>query len=225
MTRDSRVHKSPGVGSIQDGPLVGLLVTSFPEPTGPSWLEVGESPTIGDPISLSLETHALVLSKTPHEASVAQDIVEESSAPLEKVGMAQHQAPMMMAASSTTQIVTIGCLAKVAVMERGPFLDGFHVGASLVTLNRAVSAPFHNTRTDLVSTPPAEHLGCHAETSAEDVSLISSGLHAVDSLFTLGKVVTEGDRVLKGLVLSNYVLTPLRVGIEDFGVPDGDEGG
>ena len=71
MTRDSRFHKSLGVGSIQDGPLVGLLVTSFPEPTGPSWLEVGESPTIGDPISLSLETHALVLSKTPHEASVA----------------------------------------------------------------------------------------------------------------------------------------------------------
>ena len=71
VTRDSRVHKLPRVGSVQDGPLVGLPVTSFPEPTGPSWLEVGESPTIGDPISLSLETHALVLSKTPHEALVA----------------------------------------------------------------------------------------------------------------------------------------------------------
>ena len=139
--------------------------------------------------------------------------------------MAQHQAPMMTAASSATQIVTIGCLAKVAVMERGPFPDGFHVGASLVTLNRAVSAPFHITRTYLVSAPPTEHLGCHAEMSAEDVSLISSGLCVVDSSFTLGKVVTEGDRVLKGLVLSNYVLTPPRVGIEDFGVLDGDEGG
>ena len=71
VTRDSRVHKLPRVGSIQDGPLVGLSVTSFPELTGPRWLEVGESLTIGDLISLSLETHALVLSKTPHEALVA----------------------------------------------------------------------------------------------------------------------------------------------------------
>ena len=121
--------------------------------------------------------------------------------------------------------MTVGYPAKAVGLERGPFPDGFHIGASPATPDRAVLAPFHIMRTDLVSAPLTEHLGCHAETSAEDVSLISSGLYAVDSLFTLGKVVTEGDRVLKGLVLSNYVLTPPRVGIEDFDVPDGDEGG
>ena len=78
MSRGSQVHKFPRVGSVQDGPLVGLPVISFPEPTGPSWMEVGESPTMGDPRSLSLEAHALVLSKVPHEtsvASVAQGII------------------------------------------------------------------------------------------------------------------------------------------------------
>ena len=121
--------------------------------------------------------------------------------------------------------MTVGYPTKAVGLERGPFPDGFHIGASPATPDRAVLAPFHIMRTDLVSAPLTEHLGCHAETSAEDVSLISSGLYAVDSLFTLGKVVTKGDRVLKGLELSNYVLSPPRVGIEDFGVPDGDEGG
>ena len=176
MTRDSRVHKLPRVGSIQDGPLMGLSVTSFPELTGPSWLEVGESLTIGDLISLSLETHALVLSKTPHEALVAQDIAEKSLAPPEKAGTAQHQASMMTVVSSAIQIVTVGYPAKAARMERGPFPDGFNTGASSVTPDRAVLAPFHIIRTDLVSAPPTKHLGCHAKTSAKDVSLISSGL-------------------------------------------------
>ena len=205
VSRGSQVHKFPRVGSVQDGPLVGLLVISFPKPTSPSWTEVGESPTMGDPRSLSLEAHALVLSETTHEASlalVALDIAEESPAPPEKAGTAQQQALMLTAASYS---------AKATVMEGIPFPDGFHTGASPATLDGAISAPFH----------PIEHLGCHAETSAEDESLISSGLCAVDSPFTLGKAVTEGDRALKGLELSNYVLSPPRVGIEDLGVPGG----
>ncbi|KAK9992897.1 hypothetical protein SO802_022600 [Lithocarpus litseifolius] len=43
----SRVQKFHMVGSDQDGTLVGLLVYSGPEPTGPVRLEVGESPTGG----------------------------------------------------------------------------------------------------------------------------------------------------------------------------------
>uniref|UniRef100_A0A7N2KUK5 Reverse transcriptase zinc-binding domain-containing protein n=1 Tax=Quercus lobata TaxID=97700 RepID=A0A7N2KUK5_QUELO len=208
-SRGSKVHKFPRVGSVQDGPLVGLPVISFPEPTSPSWTEVGESPTMGDPRSLSLEAHALVLSETTHKASlasVALDISEESPAPPEKASTAQQQALMLTAAS---------CSAKATVMEGIRFPDGFHARASPATLDGAVSAPFH----------PTEHLGCHAETSAEDESLISSGLCAVDSPFTLGKAITEGDRALKGLELSNYMLSPPRVGIEDLGVPGGDEGG
>ena len=45
----SRVHNFPMVGPDQDGTLVGLLVFSGPKPTGPLRLEVGESPTGGDP--------------------------------------------------------------------------------------------------------------------------------------------------------------------------------
>ena len=37
------------------------------------------------------------------------------------------------------------------------------------------------------------------------------------------KAETEGDRALKGLELSNYVLSPPRVGIEEWDVPSGDE--
>ena len=189
---------------------------------------MGESPTMGDPRSLSLEAHALVLSKTPREASVASidyDIAKESPAPPEKAGTARQQVPMMTAASSATQIVTSGCPAKAMMMDGGPFPVGFHAGASPTTPDKAVSTPFHTTRTDLRYAPPTELLGCHAKTPAEDESLISGGLRAVDSPFTLGKAVTEGDRALKGLELSNYVLSPPRAGIEDLGVPGGVEGG
>ena len=174
VSKVSRVQNFFRVRFVQDGPVVGL--PSFPEPIGPSWLEVGESPTVGDPRSLSLE--AQVLSKTPHEASVAstdQDIAEESSTPPEKAGTARHQASMMTATSSATQIVTSGCPAKATVMERGPFPIGFHAGASSATLERAVLAPFHTTRSDLGSAPPSELLGCHAETLAEDESLFLVG--------------------------------------------------
>ena len=115
-------------------------------------------------------------------------------------------------------------LMKTLVMEGGPFFDGFHAEASPVTLDRAITALFHTTRTDLVSVPPTKHMGCLTETSAEAESLISDGLYVDEPPFTLGKAKTEGDWALKGLKLSNYVLSPLRVGIEEWGVPTGDGG-
>ena len=72
--------------------------------------------------------------------------------------------------------------------------------------------------------PSTELLGCLMETSVEAESLISGWLCAVEPLSTLGKTETEGDRTLLGLELSNYVQSPLRVGIEEWGVQGGDEG-
>ena len=109
-------------------------------------------------------------------------------------------------------------------MEGGSFFDGFHAGASPVTLDRAVTALFHTTRIDLVSVPPIECIGCLAETSAEAEGLIFGALCTNEPSFTLGKAETEGDWALKGLELSNYVLSPLRVGIKEWGVLGGDVG-
>nr|POF07549.1 isoform 2 of phosphatidylinositol-3-phosphatase myotubularin-1 [Quercus suber] len=58
-------------GSEQDGTLVGLLAFSGLEPTGPLRLEVGESPTGGDPKLLRQEAHAPVMSKASHFTSKA----------------------------------------------------------------------------------------------------------------------------------------------------------
>ena len=55
--------------------------------------------------------------------------------------------------------------------------------------------------------------------------LISVGLGSDEPLFSLGKANTEIDRAFNGLVLSNYALSPPRVGIEVRGVSDGDVGG
>ena len=120
--------------------------------------------------------------------------------------------------------MTVGYPAKAVGLERGPFPDGFHIGASPATPDRAVLAPFHIMRTDLVSVPPTELLGCLVETSMEAVSLISGGLCVDEPPFTLGKAETKGVRALKGPMLSNYILSPPRVGIEEWGVPGVDEG-
>ena len=47
--------------------------------------------------------------------------------------------------------------------------------------------------------------------------LISDGSRADKPSITLGKAEIEGDRALIGLVLSNYILSPLRVGTEELG--------
>ena len=75
-----------------------------------------------------------------------------------------------------------------------------------------------------MSVPPTELLGCLAETLAEAESLISGGLCIDEPPFTLGKAEIEAGKALIGLELSNYVLSPLRVGIEEWGVSGGDEG-
>ena len=54
---------------------------------------------------------------------------------------------------------------------------------------------------------------------------VSDGSCVDEPPITMGKADTEGERALKGLVLSNYVLSSPRVGIEDLGVSSGDEGG
>ena len=64
-------------------------------------------------------------------------------------------------------------------------------------------------------------MGSLAETLAEVECLIFVGYCADGPPITLGKAETEGDRALKGLVFSNYVLSPSRVGIEELGVPGG----
>ena len=110
-------------------------------------------------------------------------------------------------------------------MNRGPFSDGFHAGDSPVTLDRADLAPFHTTRTDTMFVSPIELIGSLTETSAEAECPFSIGYSTNGPQITLGKAETEGDKALKGLVLSNYVLSPPRVRIEELGVPGGVEGG
>lgn len=69
-----------------------------------------------------------------------------------------------------------------------------------------------------MSVPLTELTGCPAKTLVEAVS---GGSHADEPLITLGKAETEVDRAL---VLSNYVLSSPRIGIEELVVPSGDEG-
>ena len=67
-------------------------------------------------------------------------------------------------------------------------------------------------------------MGCLAETSAEVECFIFEGSRTNKPLITLGKAEIEGDRALIGLELSNYVLSPPRVGIKEWGVLSRDEG-
>ena len=155
-----RVHHSSLVDS---GNQVGLPVFPGPEPTGPMRLEVGESPTVGDPRLLRLEAQAPVMSKVHQEASEAQDNsnafvvqVEESSAPLVKAGTARHQNGSSSGTvrhqdgSPATQTDMDRRPAKVSAMVGGPFSDGISAGASPAVWDRADAAFSHTTRSDLV---------------------------------------------------------------------------
>ena len=66
----SRVHK-PVVGLDQDGSQISLPIIPFPEPTCPSRMEEGVSPSVGDLSLLNKEAHASVMSKAPHAVSDA----------------------------------------------------------------------------------------------------------------------------------------------------------
>ena len=134
----SRVHQSSLVGL---GNQMGLPVFSGPKPTGPMRLEVGESPTLGDPRLLRQEAQASVMSKVHHEASEAQDNtnayvvqVVESSAPPVKAGTVRHQDGLSSGTmrhqdgSPASQNDMDRCSVKVSTMVGGPFSDGFHAG-------------------------------------------------------------------------------------------------
>ena len=51
------------------------------------------------------------------------------------------------------------------------------------------------------------------------------GFSAEEPQITPSKAETEVDRALEGLMLSNFILNSLRVGIEEVVAPDGVEGG
>ena len=99
----------------------------------------------------------------PAPSAKAADLAVEPPA---KAGTGQYEA-LVTAASSATQTVMSCGPAKASAKVGGPFSDGFHAGASPTTQGRADTAPFHTTRTDLVSFSPTELLGCLAETSVE----------------------------------------------------------
>ena len=119
--------------------------------------------------------------------------------------------------SSAGQIEMMGRLAKASMVTWCPFSDGFRTEDSLVTLDRGDIALIHTTRMDTLSVPLTKNMGCLAKTSVEAECLISDGSRADKPPITLGKAEIEGDRALIGLVLSNYILSPLRVGTEELG--------
>ena len=207
---------------------MGLLVIPFPKPTGLITMEGDPSPSLGEPSLLNLVDHASRMFKTPHVALGAQDttcatvdLAEESPAPPEMAGTARLEASMTVVGQTEKYRVP----AKVLEVHRDTFFDGFRAGDSPATLDRANIALFHTTRTDMEFVPPTEHMDCPVKTSAVAECLISIGHHADEPPFTLGKAKKEVDRAFNGLVLSNYALSPPRVGIEIRGVPGGDEGG
>ena len=155
----------------------------------------------------------------------------ESPTPPVKASTARHQEGLSSGTVRhqdgllATQTDMDRCLAKVSTMVGGPFSDWFCARASPAVWDRANTAFSHTTRSDLVAFPPTEPLGCLAETSAEADSLISGELGADEPPSILGKTEIQGDRALIGLELSNHVLSPPRIGFEEWGAPGGDEGG
>ena len=76
-----------------------------------------------------------------------------------------------------------------------------------------------------LSAPPTELMGSLTEKPVEAECLFSVGFSVEEPQITPGKAETEVDRALEGLMLSNFILNPLRVGIEEVVAPDGVEGG
>ena len=162
----------------------------------------------------------------------------------------QHDSKSAM--SPVGQSVMILCPTKAVVVNRGPFSDGFHAGDSLATLDRAnlathkpVMAVSPKIGHDIV-VAQTEVLGRPVEPAREVDGFVSGGFHAKKLLMTpgkadtvqthslvmvmsdrvsMGKAVTESDRVSMGLFLSNLFMSLSRVGIAKLGVQGGDEGG
>ena len=217
----SRVHR-PVVGLDQVGTQVGL---PLPELTSPSRMEECVSPSVGDLRLLNEEAHAPMMLKEPHTASNAQDVtdadgflVKESPAPPMMAGTTRQHVSKSATNSVGQSVVNIRP-AKGAVVNRGPFSDGLHAGDSPTTLDRANLALLHTTGTDTLSAPPTKLMGSLTKTPVEAECLFSVGFSTKEPQITLGKAKTEVDRALKGLVLSNLVMSPLRVGIEELVAP------
>ena len=137
LSSGSWVQKNPVVGLDQDcNTQVGLLVIPILESTGPIRMEVGESPSLGDPRPLNHEAQASMMSNTPHEASIAQVVMlghrdelmsevdttgaggshaEKSPVPLEKADIVRNQ-PLKTAMSLAGQTEMMGCPAKASVV-------------------------------------------------------------------------------------------------------------
>ena len=234
----SRVHTLPVVGSDQQ---MGLPVIHFPEPPSPSRLVVGVSPNVGVKRPLIQEAHSPARSKTSHIALDAQDdtgaVGEGRYCEITSINddddlggsnrdeLVSSEKAGTMVMNSVGQTEMNWCPTMAPVELQCPMSDGFHGGdssATLATLGRADVDLSNTKRTILTPFPLTEPLGCLAETSAE---AISDGICVDEPMITMGKANTEGERALKGLVLSNYVMSSPRVGLEDLGVSGGDEGG
>ena len=234
------------MGSDQDyNTQVGFPVIPNLESTYPIRKEMGENPSLGDLRPSNHEAQASTMSNAPHEASVAQVVIsghrdefmrevdttgaggshaEESPTPLEKADIVRNQS-LKTAMSLVGQTKMMGRPAKASVVTQCPFSNGFGAEDSLATLDRADIALIHTTRTDTMFVPLIENMGCLVKTSVEAECLIFYGSCIDKPPITLGKAKTKGDRALIGLVLSNYVLSPSRVGTKELGVQGGDEGG
>nr|POF17159.1 hypothetical protein CFP56_39685 [Quercus suber] len=233
------VQKNPVVGSNQDcNTQVSFPVIPNLESTSPIRMEVGESPSLGDLRPSNDEAQASAMSNASHKASIAQVVMsshhdefmrevdttrvggshaEESLAPLEKASTVRNQSSkMVMSSAGQTEMTSLP--AKAPVVTQCPFSDGFHVEDSPATLDRANITLIHTIRTDTLSVPLTENMGCLAKTSVEAKCLIFNRSHVNEPSITLGKAKTEDDKALIGLVLSNYVLSPSRVGTEKLGV-------
>ena len=77
----------------------------------------------------------------------------------------------------------------------------------------------------MMSAPRTELMGSIMETPAEVECLFSVGFSVEEPQITPGKAETEVDRALEGPMLSNFIMNPLRVGIQEVVAPDDVEGG
>ena len=223
----SRVHR-PVVGLDQADTQVGL---PFPELIGPSRKEEWVSPSVGDLRLLNQEAHAPGKPNEPHTALVAQivtgvdgSLAEESLAPPVMAGAARQHVSESATNPVGQSVVNISP-AKGTKENRGSFSNGLHAGDPPATVDLADLEFLHTTTTNTLSAPPTELLGSITETPAEVECLFVVGFSTEEPQITLSKAQTEVDRAIKGLMLSNFILNPLRVGIEEVVAPDGVEGG
>jgi len=155
---------------------------------------------------------------------------EESLTPMVKSDIVQNHSSMMAKSSngcetSIGQTKKMGRPLKSSVVTQCPVSDGSHIEDTLMTLDRAYTAPIHSTRMETMSNPRTSNLGYLAKPLGEAECPVFDGSRADEPSITLGKAETKDDKASIGLVLSNYVLSISRTRTKDLGIQDGDEGG